>query len=62
MKKEKERLLSLIKRELDYKFRKGDKEHRGENIFELDLLNEAIGELYDGLIYLIALREKRYKL
>lgn len=64
MTKEKEELLvwikSRINKRLQAKFKKGAEEHK-ENLWTLDLIDEAIDELLDALVYLLAFRRKHQK-
>lgn len=61
MSKEKEQQLAYIKKEflarVDKKFRKGAKEHK-ESLMDLDLLEEALSEASDIIVYLLMLQVK----
>lgn len=56
MTREKEKQLAWLKEEIvtrvEYKFRKGDREH-GESLMNLDLIEETAWELIDGLVYIL---------
>jgi hypothetical protein len=61
---EQEKHLRLIQNQLallvDNKYRNGQKEHGG-NLFDMDpnrLLDEAIGEAIDQVVYLLTLKSK----
>lgn len=45
---------------VDYKYRKGDIEHKGdlESLAELSLIDAAIAEAIDQVVYLITLKRK----
>lgn len=53
------RLLTTIRRELERKYTRGHREHGGDllNLSAEKLLEEAIAESYDQLVYLLTLRE-----
>lgn len=49
------RILREVPKRIEQKYRKGSMEH-GDDLFEIDLVDEAIDEAIDLIIYLYTLR------